>query len=259
MVHSEYPREPEEAFVQTGRPVFGKEYLDRHRALCDVPIPVKNWPDAFRGWDAEELRLFDLPKLGHRYIAGADVAEGLEHGDYSSLSVFDADLPRPTEVLTLHGHWPPDRFAELIAGVARLYPGLYCIERNNHGLATILHCRRLGVKGLYAERPVLNKAGVEIEPGKLGWLTSSVTKPLMIDGLEEALRLFQIELRDATAIPELTFYQTQKDGSTGAPAGQWDDRVIRLAIAVQMRKYLPARVDSEEDREPAGTLAARNW
>jgi hypothetical protein len=79
------------------------------------------------------------------------VAEGLEHEDYSDLAVFDADAPeRPVEVLSLHGHWEPDQFAALIAQVARLYPGLYGIERNNHGLATLLACRRLGVREVHA-------------------------------------------------------------------------------------------------------------
>ena len=84
----------------------------------------------------------------------------MEHGDYSDLAVFDADGGgRPVEVLSLHGHWEPDQFAELIAKAARLYPGIYGIERNNHGLATLLACRRLRMSGLYWERPVLNKLG----------------------------------------------------------------------------------------------------
>ncbi|HEU4752114.1 MAG TPA: hypothetical protein VFU47_03320, partial [Armatimonadota bacterium] len=243
MIHQEYPRDAEEAFVQTGRPVFRKEVLDKHKALCCDPLPESAWPAEFSGWDPDALRIWELPQKGHRYVAGADVAEGLEHGDYSTFSVFDADAkPRPREVLSLHGHWEADEYGELIAAVARLYPGTYGIERNNHGLATLLHCRRLGMAGLYSEKPVLNKMGEVVEPGKPGWVTTPVTKPLMIDELSQALRLFTIELRDALSIPELTFFQNHKDGKMGAPEGQWDDRVIRLAIAVQMLKHLPERV-----------------
>lgn len=275
MIHQEYPRDPDEAFVQTGRPRFQKEYLDKHRELCREPLPSTAWPSALRISDfglrngVPALRVFDLPQPGHRYFAGVDVAEGLEHGDYSDLSVFDADpepggpragaRERPVEVLSLHGHWEPDEFARLLCVVAKLYPGLYGIERNNHGLATVLACRRLGMRGLYAERPVLNAAGREVEPGKPGWLTTSVTKPLMIDGLEEALRTFGVRLSDAAAIPELVFYQTQKDGSTGAPSGQWDDRVMSRAIAVQMRKFLPVRQVASEEEVGVGTLAPLRW
>jgi hypothetical protein len=256
----EYPRDPDESWVQSGRPVFEKEYLDRHKLLCEVPLPVDQWPGKFRGWSPNELRIWELPQDGHRYFAGADVAEGLEHGDYCSLTVLNADVAgRPEEVLTLHGHWPPDVFGRLIDTVARLYPGIYGIERNNHGLTTLITCRDLGTPGLYRERPVLTKAGDVVDPGKLGWLTSSVTKPLMIDELEQALRSFHLELRDALALPELVFYQVLKDGSTGAPEGQHDDRVIRLAIAVQMLKQLPEPLGDADDDDDFGSYAARSW
>lgn len=258
MIHQEYPRDPDEAFVQTGRPRFDKTYLDKHRELCREALPLKHWPEALRGTPG--LQIFDLPEPGHRYFAGADVAEGLEHGDYSDLVVFDADgREGPVEVLSLHGHWEPDQFAELIAKVARVYPGVYGIERNNHGLATLLACRKLGVSGLYSERPVLNRLGETVEPGRPGWLTTSVTKPLMIDDLEQALRTFGVRLSDAAAISELVHYQTGKDGRTGAPSGGFDDRVMSRAIAVQMRRHLPAKVEREDEYLGSGTFAPLRW
>lgn len=243
MIHQEYPRDPEEAFVQTGRPRFDKECLTAHKKLCLPPLSRVQWPNVFRGWLEQELRIWELPKPGHRYAAGADVAEGLEHGDYSDLAVFDLDAPggRPSEVLSLHGHWEPDQFGRLIDVVARLYRGVYGIERNNHGHTVLLTLKQLGTPGLYRERPVLNKLGQEVTPGKLGWLTTNVTKPLAIDELEMALRTWGIELRDELAVQELIFYQVLKDGSTGAPQGKWDDRVMSRGIAVQMFKHVPAR------------------
>ena len=116
------------------------------------------------------------------------------------------------------------------------------------------------MRGVYAERPVLNAAGREVEPGKPGWLTTSVTKPLMIDELEQSLRTFSVRLSDAAAITELVFYQTMKNGATGAPAGQFDDRVMSRAIAVQMRKHLMAKVVVEaESCAGAGTFAPVRW
>lgn len=246
LIYQEYPRDADEAFVQTGRPVFAKEYLDQHKAACQEPLPVSAWPAAFAGWSTEELRVFRLPVDGHRHVAGGDVAEGLEHGDYSGLVVFDRDAEgKPEQVLTLHGHWPPDQFARLIDAIARTYPGTYGIERNNHGLATILKLQELGTPGLYQEAPVQTRPGEAVAPGKVGWTTSSMTKPLMIDELEEGLRTFGLTLRDALLFPELTFYQTKPNGATGAPNGQWDDRVIMLAIALQMLKR-PNKINTFE-------------
>lgn len=241
--YQEYPRDPEESFVQTGRPVFDKEYLDVHKQACREPLPREKWPPAFAAWKTDELRVWTLPQPEGRYVAGADVAEGLEHGDYSDLRVLDVDgQGRPVEVLSLHGHWEPDVFAEKLKAVSDLYPGTYGIERNNHGLAVLVTARRLGMRGIYAERAVLGKQGEVLHPGRPGWLTTAVTKPLLIDELEEALRTYRIELRDARLLPELVFYQTLKDGSTGAPSGRWDDRVMALGIAVQMLKHAPQRM-----------------
>ncbi|MCC2671918.1 MAG: hypothetical protein K0Q72_4389, partial [Armatimonadetes bacterium] len=256
MIHQEYPRDPEESFVQSGRPRFDKGYLDRHRELCREPLPKGRWPEALRGWSERELRVFELPAPGHRYAAGADVAEGLEHGDFSDLCILDADAAeRPTEVVSLHGHWEPDEFGRLIHALSLLYPGRYGIERNNHGLTTIVAARRLGIRGLYAERAVLAASGREVEPQRPGWLTTRVTKPLMIDELELALRTFGVQLSEEPAIAELTFYQVLKDGSTGAPAGKWDDRVMSRAIAVQMLKHLPPKAQRPLPGVPAmGTI-----
>ena len=100
-----------------------------------------------------------------------------------------------------------------VLALCQQYPGIYGVERNNHGLAVILKLQELKTPGLYQERPVQTKPGDYVEPGKVGWTTSSVTKPLMIDELEEGLRTGGLGLRDVLALPELTFYQTKKDGS----------------------------------------------
>ena len=48
----------------------------------------------------------------------------------------------------------------------------------------------------------------------------------------------RVRLSDAAAISELVFYQTGKDGRTGAPSGGFDDRVMKrmlqkMTIALQ--------------------------
>lgn len=251
-IHQEYPREAEEAFVQTGRPVFRKELLDGMQGWFIDPLPHALWPAELAEWRPEELRVFVRPQPGHRYVAGADVAEGLEHGDYSDLCVVDVDGgERPREVLSLHGHWDPDQFAARLDVIARLYPGLYGIERNNHGHAVLLTCKRLGTPGIYRERALLApRPGERPEPGKAGWLTTRISKPVLVDDLVVAIREQEVWWSDALAYPEFVFYQTHEDGSTGSPAGQWDDRVMSRGILCQMLKRLPA-LRGVEEREAA--------
>lgn len=248
----EYPRDPSEAFVQSGRPVFAKECLERQAKLCLEPISQEQWPEPLRDgvrWATgscrlrpEELRIFELPEPGHTYCSGADVAEGLAHGDYSDLSVIDLEDGR--EVLTLHGHWPTDVFGRVLDAIYRLYPGTHAPERNNHGFAVLNVLKELGTPGVYREvTPFDQVTAGDFAEGRLGWVTNSVTKPLMIDELDQAIRLGGILLSDALAIPELTFYRTNDNGSTSAPTGMHDDRVISRAIAWQMRKHRPKVLD----------------
>jgi hypothetical protein len=69
----------------------------------------------------------------------------------------------------------------------------------------------------------------------LGYRTTQVTKPLMIDELNTALRSDMI-LEDEETIAELrTFTRDEKGKMAGSP---FDDRTISLAIANQMLKYI---------------------
>lgn len=245
----EYPREPEEAFLESGCPWFAPESVAEQRTLCVEPLPPGRWPAHLAGWSPEELHLYALPRPGLGYAGGADVAEGLAHGDASCLAVLGREEGRAAVVLVLHGRWPPEEFARRVAVVAELYPGLYGIERNNHGLAVLLAARRLGMRGLYHERPVLRRAGEPAVPGRAGWCTTAVTKPLLLDELEAAVRLRQVTVRDAPLLGELAAYQALPGGRGGAPSGGHDDRVMALGIAVQMLKLLPAGASPGEPGE----------
>ena len=59
----------------------------------------------------------------------------------------------------------------------------------------------------------------------------------------------------------MAFYQTRPDGSTGAPHGHRDDRVMARAVAWQMRKCLPVRGSAmlEALGEGPGVFAPRRW
>ena len=74
---------------------------------------------------------------------------------------------------------------------------------------------------------------------KIGWLTTSKTKPIMIDALEEALRKGVVKIADDALINELTVYAYDDSGSTGAQEGYHDDRVVAIALAWAIREDCP--------------------
>lgn len=183
--------------------------------------------------DADDpLRIWELPNAAQRYVIGADVAEGLDHGDYSCAQVLNVHTGGQDAMW--HGHIPPDEFADVLAILGRYYGNaLVGVEANNHGLTTVTALRNLRYKAIYRRRTVdriTNKAS-----DQLGWLTTKTSKPLMIDELAMALKADELGIVDKGTIAELkTFVRNERGQMSGSPH---DDRVMALAIANQMRKW----------------------
>jgi hypothetical protein len=235
-LHQEYPRFPEEAFIKSGNPVFDIDQLDR-LPMIDPRVGYlhvySNRSVEFRDTDDGEFSVWESPDPTHVYTIGADVAEGLSHGDYSSAHIIDAS----TGLLVAHWHGriEPDLFGELLSELGWWYnQALLGVESNNHGLTTLKAAQKHGYKNLYKQRR-LNSVHADASD-VLGWRTTSSSKPLAIDELAGALRTSSLEVYCGKTIAELkTFVRKANGKMAGSP---YDDRTISLAIANQMLKYV---------------------
>jgi hypothetical protein len=232
----EYPSDPDEAFIRSGRPVFDLEVI---RAIQIVEprrghlheYSQKNME--FRE-DGGPLSIWQFPDLTHVYCIGADVAEGLGHGDYSSAHVIDATTEEV--VAHWHGHVDPDIFGAEVLPVLGWYfnTSLLAVESNNHGLTTLKALQRAGYRNLYRQRRLAqrNPQATEI----LGWRTTSASKPLAIDELAGAIRNGDLYIPCERTLAELRTFVRESSGKMhGSPH---DDRVMSLAIANQMLHYV---------------------
>lgn len=234
----EYPADDVEAFLLSGRPAFNPLLLRALLDACRDPVAVGTLrPEGSRirlepnprGF----VKVWRHPEPGHSYCVGADVAEGLEKGDYSAAQVLDRqDLAL---VATWHGHTDPDLFGEELARLGRYYRDAFIgCEVNNHGLTTCTALRRLGYSRLFYRQQVETVGQKATD--RIGWRTDLKTKPLMIDGLAEALREGSVRIQDKATVEELLTYVVNPDGTTSAQEGCFDDRVVALAIALQMHQ-----------------------
>lgn len=245
----EYPDNPDDAFLKSGRPVFSIDFLRK----IETSKPVaRGYLDNGRKFveDGGALRIWNWPIEDGRYVIGADPAQGMEHGDYASAHVINA---RNHEVVAhWHGRIDPDLMGtDVLYRLGLFYNrALVGVESNNHGLTTLKALQRLRYKPLYYQRSPLYKKSVPTDI--LGFRTTQVTKPLMIDELNQALRDGAMILHDAETIAELrTFSRDDKGKMSGSP---YDDRTISLAIANQMLKHvwLPEfQVDTGPERGSA--------
>jgi hypothetical protein len=233
----EYPSDPDEAFVRSGRPVFDLEAIRQIEPI----EPDRGYLRKLSGRtsyefvsDGGELSIWEEPTEGEVYVIGADVAEGLGHGDFSSAHVISAETG--LMVAHWHGHIDPDLFGEdVLVGLGYFYNyALVGVESNNHGLTTLKALQRVGYRNLYRNRKMQVRAPVASE--SLGWRTTSISKPLAIDELNAALRDQSILLFDTKTIAELRSFVRESNGKMhGSPH---DDRVMSLAISNQMLKYV---------------------
>ena len=234
----EHPTSAIEAFVQSGRPVFDALYLKRHEArIHDIA------PSDLSNSMVDGLTIWQAPLAGHRYLISADVAEGLAGGDFDAAVVIDATAtPGDSmsalagnvvlcQVAALRGKWAPDIFARKLADLGQRYGWpLLAVERNNHGHACLLQLRELRYPRLYHAADAL-RDGANEEP-RPGWLTTRVTKPLIIDTLAAALREDTYTPLDPIFLAEALVYGYRANGAMGAPSGFHDDVVMAHAIAV---------------------------
>jgi hypothetical protein len=249
----EYPADADEAFLRSGHPVFNVDSLkamvpsepQRGQLVAEPEGP------AFTEASGGPLRVWEMPENGRRYVIGADVAEGLEHGDFSVAQVIEAKSRNV--VACYHARVDADLFgSDVLFNLGRFYnQALIAVENNNHGLTTNKALARVLYNPIYRQRSI-NRTN-HPQPGEvLGWRTSTITKPVAIDELNRALRDGELHVHDAATHTELRTYVREGDGKMhGSP---FDDRVMALAIANQMLKYVYLREYQPITTPPPGTF-----
>lgn len=243
----EYPSNPDEAFVKSGNPVFDTDKL----LTISTLEPANGWfhviegrlkSAEFRSDTGGPVDMWQVRRAYHTYVIGADVAEGLEHGDFSSAHVIDT---RDDEVVaSWHGHIDPDEFGKQLAILGWYYnTALIGCEVNNHGLVTCKALQRLGYPRLYYRKTLDERQNKWLS--KVGWATTQKSKPLMIDDLVRVVRENELRIPCAATISEMrTYVRDEKGKMHGSP---FDDRVISLSIAQQMVAFNAAPVEDEPE------------
>ncbi len=225
----EYPLTPEEAFLTTGRPVFDTEKLTKRVAVLDGPIERQSHIlGAFERSVVGELSIYRPIDPGETYYIGADVAMGVRGGDYSVAQVLDS---KKRQCASYRAHVHPDYYSDVLYSLGMMYNvAKIGVESNNHGLLTVTRLYKdLGYHNIHMDVIVDNMT--DVDTPKLGFRTTSKSKPMIIDALRGALRQDEIELNDKTTIQELITFVVKESGKVEAEDGKHDDSVISLAIA----------------------------
>lgn len=195
-----------------------------------------------------EIQIWEKPIDGYEdgYVISADIAEGLEQGDYSSARVLKrmviTDESKPEVVAKIWGKYKEPEFAEMLAKLGVYYKMAYIgVERNKTGSAVIMQLFRMYKKQWHKD--VITRGYPEITD-KIGFETSNQhVKNAVCAELSKAISENSFIDKDEGFWREtMTF--VNNDGrleAMGKSQGQkcYDDQVMAEAILWWIHNRMP--------------------
>jgi hypothetical protein len=258
----EYPSNPEEAFLFSGRPRFSHTHMaqmpvDRN-GLAGELVEQQSGPRrilTFQPGDENKgpLIVYKKPAPQKRYAIGVDVSEGIDVGDggpgdqdpdWSVATVLDCDTG--DQVAKLRARMEPAPFAEYVVALARWYNWAFVVpESNGVGIAFIeglLH-HDYPAALIYHRRPQPDE---QFRPEAsatltyLGWRQNVVTRPQLLSKLDQAIRDFGVLIRDPNTLSECQTFVYKANGRAEHQDQCHDDEVFALALGVVGIEAAPA-------------------
>ena len=247
-------------FLTSGRLVFDHDaILGQRKNILKLGDEIK-WQDE-AGNDVygqvhvkDELRIYKPPMKDHMYVAGADTSEGVEGGDFASVTFYDRRTGE--EVAFFRGLIAPDKLGEMLGGVlahkddagndipfksgwGQYYNNaMLVVEINNHGITTIDTLKRNRYPNMYFRPAKFDTLSQEISE-KMGWRTTGMTKPFLIDDFNKALRDNVLTIHSKETLDEMLTYVYNANNEMEPMTKKYhDDCIMGAGVGYQGFKIL---------------------
>lgn len=267
-IKQEYPCSPEEAFVSSGDCIFDKEAISNYLSSFDIKSrlgyfeykkrlePVYDTDGKVAGYETiiEDIT-FKEDQNGYisiveesfkekvkgvkkekPYVIGADTAGTGQ--DYFTAKVIDNVTGRCVATFRKQ-RIDEDLFAEQIYCLGKYYNNAFVGVETNYSRHPMRVLRQLGYTNLYVHRQLTTTA--DIPSDYYGFVTSSVTRPIIISNLVTVMRENLMLETDRETLKEMTTFIKRDDGKQAAADGAHDDLVMASAIA----RYISLEYDHE--------------
>lgn len=210
----EYAEDASSCFLASGECVFELDAIDN---------AAKRANEALQSQDNGRLLIWFPPQEGRQYIIGVDAAGGGSDGDYACAEVIERTIG--LQCAELRGHFSPLELARRVTELGKIYGwALLAVERNNHGYGVLAHLRDLEYGNIFEK------------DGQLGWLTSAVSRPAMIENMATVLTAEPELFHSPRLLDECRTFVRHAEGSAAAAEGAHDDCVMAMAIALAVRR-----------------------
>ena len=222
-------------FLSTGRNVFDVKVIQAHRKnilkVGDINKSKTETQKDFVVREEDGWIIYREPEVDGVYVCGGDAAEGIAGGDYLVATIFDRKTGE--EVAMYRGHIPPDRFGDLLDKWGRKYNNaLMVVEINNHGLTTMTILKQKIYPNLYFRPSKFETLSMGVTD-RLGWRTTQVTRPLLIDEEAKAMRNGDITIHSKKTLDEMSVFIYNDNGDMVPSPGFGDDTIFSVGIALQ--------------------------
>jgi hypothetical protein len=224
-IKSEYPFTIDEAFQGSSRTIFSVTRILEAQIRAKEPIKYEN-----------EFAIYELPKKDKFYTLGVDPSTG-DGDDESAMSLRDFESGQ--QVAVFSGKIRSDELARKAYWIGELYNwALIGWERNGAGIAGLERLIELDYPNIYRDiKPGL--AEHEEKEGKMGWATSTLTRPVMIDEYQAGFEDEILTVNDKKTLQQMSTFVRKDNGRIEHEDGKHDDCLFADMIAWQMRKYKP--------------------
>jgi hypothetical protein len=228
-------------FLSSGDTFIGKTGIEYVESTAIDPVFVENEDGGLYIWSTPTSKT-------KKYFVSADVARG-DGDDNGGFHVFETeDMMQAAEY---NGKLKVDEFTKLMCDTAFRYnKAVVIVENNSLGLAVLESVRkwthpempgRIGYPNVYCTVRGETEKGECVDSSDdipdrliLGFSTTSKTRPLILNKLEEYIRTKQATFRSKRYYNELTTF-IWRDGRPEAISGATDDLILSSAIGVYVR------------------------
>jgi hypothetical protein len=239
----EYPSNPEEAFISTGRCIFDKEKIIER--LRSIPKPIKQGYFTYNEADAQRnvmskiqwvndksgcIKIWKLPNQPAftKYVIGGDTA-GDTPGDEFSSDVVDAKTLEQVATLTLQTD--EDLYAKQMYCLGKYYKDALIAIETNYSTFPQKKLEELGYPNFYVRETVdrYDKAVLK----QFGFNTNRKTKPVILANLVQLVREDVDIFNDEKTLRQMLTMVRKDNGKQEAEEGYHDDKVMSIAITHQ--------------------------
>lgn len=237
--HQEYPSTAEDAFIQSGLPLFNMAQLYPFRSQIEAGRRFKLEKDGRFVADPQGyVTIWRRPEVGHEYVIAADPSLGISDAGHSSSAAEILDMETMEQVGEYESSCPPHVLAQHLAILGHRYnEAMICpeVQSSGGGGGRELIVYLLKDHHYYHLHRWKHPDHVQVDPGRMwGWETNSRTRPRMIARVQEVIHEKSCVIHSEKLLTQLASFGLSDENRYEATVGK-DDLFFAFGIALMSR------------------------